>query len=80
MIQTTYFPLRQSTSLAALPPTPRLDCPSNCYRVRACKEHDGLRYAAKTIIFKLKDSKAWFFHDITSLERLATLPDGLVKP
>jgi hypothetical protein len=58
----------------------RLDWRGDFYRFSNWKEHDGLRYAAKTIIFKLKDSKAWFFHDITSLERLATLPDGLVKP
>lgn len=27
-----------------------------------------------------EDGKPWFFHDITSLERLATLPAELEKP
>jgi hypothetical protein len=58
----------------------RLDWRGDFYRFSDWKEHDGLRYAAKTIIFKLKDSKPWFYHDITSVERLAKLPEGLVKP
>lgn len=58
----------------------RLDWRGDFYRFSDWKEHDGLRYAAKTIIFKLKDGKPWFYHDITSVERLATLPEGLVKP
>jgi hypothetical protein len=58
----------------------RLDWRSDFYRFSDWKEHDGLRYAAKTIIFKLKDNKPWFYHEITSLERLTKLPDGLVKP
>ncbi len=58
----------------------RLDWRSDFYRFTDWKEHDGLRYAAKTIIFKLKGEKPWFFHEITSVERLATLPEGLVKP
>jgi len=58
----------------------RLDWRGDFYRFSDWKEHDGLRYAAKTIIFKLKGEKPWFFHDITSVERLATLPEGLVKP
>ena len=58
----------------------RLDWRGDLYRFSDWKEHDGLRYAAKTIIFKLKDGKPWFFHDITSIERLAKLPDGLLKP
>lgn len=58
----------------------RLDWRGDFYRFSDWREHDGLRYAAKTIIFKLKDGKPWFFHEITSLERLAKLPEGLVKP
>lgn len=58
----------------------RLDWRSDFYRFSDWKEHDGLRYAAKTFIFKLKDSKPWFYHDITSVERLAKRPEGLLTP
>jgi hypothetical protein len=58
----------------------RLDWRGDFYRFSEWKEHDGLRYAAKTIIFKVKDSKPWFFHEVTELERLAQLPVGLAKP
>ena len=55
----------------------RLDWRSDFYRFSEWKEHDGLRYASRTVIFKTKSGKAWFFHDITELERLAQLPTGL---
>ena len=58
----------------------RLDWRGDFYRFADWKEHDGLKYASKTIIFKLKDSKPWFFHEVTELERLAQLPEGLAKP
>lgn len=58
----------------------RLEWRADFYRFSDWKEHDGLHYATKTIIFKLKDGKPWFYHEINSLERLAKLPDGLVKP
>ncbi len=58
----------------------RLDWRSDFYRFGDWKEQDGLRYAAKTTIFKLKDGKPWFYHDITSIERLDALPEGLAKP
>lgn len=58
----------------------RLNWRGDFYRFSDWKEHDGLRYAAKTIIFKLKDGKPWFFRDITSVERLAKRQEGLVKP
>jgi hypothetical protein len=58
----------------------RLDWRGDFYRFSDWKEHDGLKYASKTIIFKLKDSKPWFFHEVTELERLAQLPEGLAKP
>jgi hypothetical protein len=58
----------------------RLDWRGDFYRFSEWKEHDGLRYAANTIIFKVKDSKPWFFHEVTELERLAQLPVGLAKP
>ncbi|MBK8038907.1 MAG: hypothetical protein IPK22_17515 [Verrucomicrobiaceae bacterium] len=58
----------------------RLDWRGDFYRFSDWKEHDGLKFAAKTIIFKVKDSKPWFFHEVTELERLAQLPEGLAKP
>jgi hypothetical protein len=58
----------------------RLDWRGDFYRFSDWKEHDGLKYASKTIIFKVKDGKPWFFHEITGLERLAQLPTGLAKP
>ena len=58
----------------------RLDWRGDFYRFSDWKEHDGLKFASKTVIFKLKDSKPWFFHEVTELERLAQLPEGLAKP
>lgn len=58
----------------------RLDWRSDFYRFSDWKEHDGLKYASKTIIFKHKDNKPWFFHEVLELERLAQLPEGLAKP
>jgi hypothetical protein len=58
----------------------RLDWRGDFYRFTDWKEHDGLKYATKTIIFKAKDSKPWFFHEVTEIERLAALPEGLAKP
>ena len=55
----------------------RLDWRNDFYRFSEWKEHDGLRYASRTVIFKVKSGKPWFFHDITELERLAKLPEGL---
>lgn len=58
----------------------RLDWRGDFYRFSEWKEHDGLKYASKTIIFKVNGSKPWFFHEVTEIERLAQLPEGLVKP
>jgi hypothetical protein len=58
----------------------RLDWRGDFYRFSEWKEHDGFKYASKTILFKKKDGKPWFFHEVTALERLAKLPEGLVKP
>ncbi len=56
----------------------RFDWRSDFYRFSDWKEHDGIKYASKTIIFKKASGKPWFFHEITELERLAALPEGLV--
>lgn len=58
----------------------RLDWRGDFYRFSEWKEHDGLKYASKTILYKKKDGKPWFFHEITGLERLAKLPEGLETP
>jgi hypothetical protein len=58
----------------------RLDWRNDFYRFSEWKEHDGLRYASRTVIFKVKSGKPWFFHDITELQRLAKLPEGLNPP
>lgn len=55
----------------------RLDWRNDFYRFSEWKEHDGLRYASRTVIFKVKSGKPWFFHDINELQRLAKLPEGL---
>lgn len=54
----------------------RLNWRGDFYRFSEWKEHDGLKYASKTIIFKIKDGKPWFFHEITELERLKAVPEG----
>jgi len=69
------FYFDQETSLLR-----RLDWRGDFYRFSDWKEHDGLKYASKTIIFKVKDGKPWFFHELTEVERLSKLPEGLVKP
>jgi len=58
----------------------RLDWRADFYRFTDWKEHDGVKYASKTIIFKKKDSKPWFFHEVLEVERLAKLPEGIIKP
>jgi hypothetical protein len=57
----------------------RLDWRGDFYRFSDWKEHDGVKYASKTIIFKVKDSKPWFFHEVTEVERLKALPEGLAR-
>jgi hypothetical protein len=58
----------------------RLDWRDDFYRFSDWKEHDGIKYASRTVIFRVKSGKPWFFHEITELERLATLPTGLTGP
>lgn len=58
----------------------RLDWRGDIYRFSDWKEHDGVKYASKTVILKAKDNKPWFYHEVLELERLAKLPDGVVKP
>lgn len=57
----------------------RLDWRSDFYRFSEWKEHDGVKYAGKTVIFKKAGGKPWFFHEVTRVERLNTLPEGLKR-
>ena len=43
------------------------------------KEHDGYKYASRTVIYKKASGKPWFFHEITEVERLKELPAGLQR-
>ena len=52
----------------------RVDWWDDFYRFSDWRELGGLNYAARTSIFKLKTGKAWFHHEITSLERLKKQP------
>lgn len=57
----------------------RMDWRGDVYRFTDWKEADGARYPAKCIIYKSKTEKPWFYHEITKLERLSTLPAGLSR-
>jgi hypothetical protein len=57
----------------------RIDWRTDIYRFSDWKEHDGLNYAAHTVIYKKAGNKPWFYHDILDLTRLSELPPGLVK-
>lgn len=58
----------------------RLDWRGDIYRFSDWKEHDGAKYASRTVIFKAASGKPWFFHEVTAVERLAALPEGVVRP
>lgn len=58
----------------------RLDWRSDFYRFSEWKEHDGVKYASRTVIFKKASGKPWFFHEVTKVERLQALPEGLTRP
>ena len=57
----------------------RMDWRSDIYRFSEWREHDGVKYAARTIMFKKTTGKPWFYHEITELERLKELPAGLPR-
>lgn len=57
----------------------RLDWRGDFYRFSDWKDHDGVRYASKTVIYKKASGKPWFYHEVTEIERLAELPQGLVR-
>lgn len=57
----------------------RMDWRGDIYRYSEMREHDGFRYPAKCVIYKAANGKPWFFHEITALERLAELPEGIKR-
>ncbi len=57
----------------------RLDWRGDFYRFSEWKEHDGVKYASRTIIFKKAGGKPWFYHEVTGLERLKELPANLKR-
>jgi hypothetical protein len=58
----------------------RIDWRTDIHRFSDWKEHDGVKYAARTVIFKKAGGKPWFFHEVTELERLKALPEGITRP
>lgn len=58
----------------------RIDWRGDIYRFSDHKEHDGAKYASRTIIYKAASGKPWFFHEVTAVERLKALPEGVVRP
>jgi hypothetical protein len=68
------FYFDKSTSLLQ-----RLDWRGDFYRFSEWKEHDGAKYASRTVIFKKAGGKPWFFHEVTGVERLKELPEGLAR-
>ena len=57
----------------------RIDWRSDFYRFSEWKEHDGVKYPAKCVIFKKASGKPWFFHEVTGIERLTELPKGITR-
>jgi hypothetical protein len=55
----------------------RVDWRGDIYRFSNWKEQAGAKYAATTVIYKDNNGKPWFYHDVTDLERLEKLPEGL---
>jgi hypothetical protein len=57
----------------------RIDWRGDIYRFSDWREHDGVKYAAKTIMYKKATGKPWFYHEITELERLKEIPASLPR-
>ena len=57
----------------------RMDWRNDIYRFSDWREHDGVKYAAKTIIFRKTTGKPWFYHEITEIERLKEVPAELPR-
>ncbi len=57
----------------------RIDWRSDIHRFSNWKEHDGMSYPANCVGYKKASGKPWYFTEITELERLESLPDGLQR-
>lgn len=57
----------------------RLDWRDDIYRFSDWREHDGAGYHAKTAIWKKGANQPWFHHEVTKVERLQALPEGLKR-
>lgn len=57
----------------------RIDWRTDTHRFSEWKEHDGVSYPAKCVGYKTKTGKAWYHSEITELERLKELPEGLKR-
>lgn len=52
----------------------RIDWRDDIYRFSDWREIDGTGFPGQTAIWKKQADKPWFFHEVLSVERLATLP------
>jgi len=57
----------------------RIDWRTDIHRFSETKEHDGVKYPSKCIGYKKNTGKAWYFTEITEVERLKELPSGLKR-
>lgn len=57
----------------------RLDWRDDIYRFSDWRQHDGAGYQAKTVIWKKGAAQPWFHHEVTKVERLQALPEGLSR-
>lgn len=57
----------------------RMDFMNDIFRFSEWREVDGAGYAAKSVILKKGTGKPWFYHEITKLEPLKDLPEGISR-
>lgn len=57
----------------------RMDFINDIFRFSEWREAEGSSYAAKTVIFKKASGKPWFYHEVTKLEPLKVLPEGMAR-
>lgn len=57
----------------------RVDWRGDIYRFSDWQQRPDFRFPAHCVIYKKATGKAWFFHQITDVERLTELPAGLSR-
>ncbi|MFM2093765.1 MAG: hypothetical protein RIS70_889, partial [Planctomycetota bacterium] len=57
----------------------RLDWREDVYRYSDWREVDGTGYHGRTAIYKKGAVEPWFHHEVVSVERLPSLPEGLTR-